>query len=349
MVAPDMNDVTVTRRLGDADRANLHALLRRIADDDGFWPLSDQLMADLEHPRSDDAGRPISVVGGAAGSDPWGYAQASTREGGWTMQVATHRAANDAGRVRLLADAVVNAVDAIGDGEIDWWVYQPGPEADAVAAASGFAIDRDLLQMRRDLPAERRSAVETRAFVPGQDESAWLAVNNRAFAGHAEQSGWTLDTVRQRMEQPWFDPGGLRLHERDGRLAAFCWTKIHDSPVPVGGEPPGEPTPCDSAFVSTAEPAEQAKRDLDAASGRTVPLKPIGEIYVIGVDPDFQGLGLGRELTLAGLDHMVDAGIHDAMLYVDGGNEAATTLYRRLGFQVRRTDRAFRRASRVVR
>ena len=35
----------------------------------------------------------------------------------------------------------------------------------------------------------------------------------------------------------------------------------------------GEPTPSDSAFVSTAEPAEQAKRDLDAASGWTDPLK----------------------------------------------------------------------------
>ena len=35
-----------------------------------------------------------------------------------------------------------------------------------------------------------------------------------------------------------------------------------------GGEPLGEPpTPCDGAFVSTAEPAEQAKRELDAARG----------------------------------------------------------------------------------
>jgi mycothiol synthase len=301
-----MNDVTVTRRLDDADRANVQALLRRIADDDGFWPLSDQLVADLEHPRDDDADRPISVLAGGAESGPWGYAQASRRDGGWTMQVATHRDGSVTERVRTLADAVVHAVDEIGDGEIDWWVYQPGAEADAVAEASGFAFDRDLLQMRRQLPAERRSAVETRAFVPGQDESAWLAVNNRAFAAHAEQGGWTLDTVRQRTDQPWFDPNGLRLHERDGRLAAFCWTKIHDSRV------------------------------------------SLGEIYVIGVDPDFQGLGLGRELTLAGLDHMVASGIEHAMLYVDGGNAAAKTLYDRLGFDVQRTDRAFRRASRVA-
>ena len=305
-----MSDVTVTRRLDDAGRANVQGLLARIADDDGFWPLSDQLVADLDHPPDDDADRPISVVAGAGDGDGtsglWGYAQASRRDGGWTMQVATARNGDASGRVRTLAAAVVRAVDEVDAGEIDWWVYEPGDEADAVAAANGFVVDRDLLQMRRDLPAERRSNVSTRPFVVGQDEAAWLAVNNRSFAGHAEQGGWTLDTVRQRMDQPWFDPKGLRMHEREGRIAAFCWTKIHD------------------------------------AADR------VGEIYVIGVDPDFQGLGLGRELTLAGLDHMVDVGVGSAMLYVDGANEAAKALYDRLGFAVARTDRAFRRASRVA-
>jgi mycothiol synthase len=221
------------------------------------------------------------------------------------MQVATRRDGDASERVHALAEAMVRAVDDAGGGEIDWWVYQPDDAADGTADAAGFAFDRDLLQMRRDLPAERRSEVATRSFVVGRDEPAWLTVNNRAFAGHAEQGGWTLEMVRQRMDQPWFDPGGLRLHERDGRLAAFCWTKIHESPI------------------------------------RT------GEIYVIGVDPDFQGLGLGRELTLAGLDHMVDLGVGHAMLYVDGANDAARALYLRLGFSVARTDRAFRRASRV--
>ena len=42
-----------------------------------------------------------------------------------------------------------------------------------------------------------------------------------------------------------------------------------------GGEPIGEPPPCDSAFVSAAEPAEQAKRKLDAARGPTHPLKSL--------------------------------------------------------------------------
>jgi mycothiol synthase len=151
--------------------------------------------------------------------------------------------------------------------------------------------------MRRALPAERRSEVVTRSFCPGADEAAWLEVNNRAFAGHHEQHGWTVDTLQQRMRQPWFDADDMRLHERDGRLAAFCWTKRHS----------------DALY----------------------------EIYVIGVDPDFQGLGLGSQLTLAGLDHMVGRGASEALLYVAAENETAVAMYERLGFTVHRADRAY--------
>jgi mycothiol synthase len=68
---------------------------------------------------------------------------------------------------------------------------------------------------------------------------------------------------------------------------------------------------------------------------------PVGEIYVIGVDPDLHGRGLGRELTLAGLDWLSDHGLEQAMLFVDGGNTAALRLYERLGFVTRRTRYAF--------
>ena len=69
----------------------------------------------------------------------------------------------------------------------------------------------------------------------------------------------------------------------------------------------------------------------------------LGEIYVIAVDPDFQGLGLGNQLTLAGLASIAERGVTIGMLYVDGGNTAAVTMYEHLGFPVHRTDRAFTR------
>lgn len=58
----------------------------------------------------------------------------------------------------------------------------------------------------------------------------------------------------------------------------------------------------------------------------------IGEVYVVGVDPTQQGTGLGTALTARGLQHLVDAGVEAIDLYVEGDNEPALAVYRRLGF-----------------
>jgi mycothiol synthase len=209
----------------------------------------------------------------------------------------------------LLADAVA-VIATEGGGHVTYWVHgtEADPAADARAAGAGFAAERDLLQMRVSLPLPDPprwpAGTTVRTFRVGDDERAWVQVNNRAFSGHPEQGAWTLDMLRAREEEDWFDPDGFVLaFDADG-LAGFCWTKVHPA------QPPREP---------------------DA----------LGEIYVIGADPSRHGRGLGRALTAAGLESLAARGIAVGMLYVDADNEAAVGLYRAHGFVTHRTDRAY--------
>jgi mycothiol synthase len=102
-----------------------------------------------------------------------------------------------------------------------------GPEL----AGRGYHKTRVLWQLRRPLQgltaANPPADVTIRAFIPGQDEAAWLAVNAAAFAVHPEQGRWTLHDLQLREAEPWFDPAGFLLADRAGELLGFHWTKIH--------------------------------------------------------------------------------------------------------------------------
>ena len=274
------------------------ALLDRAAAADGRRPLSERKWIDLV-----EAG-PEGLVTLTARSDTdlLGLAQVSGHPGAWGVEIVVdprHRGGVEEVQAALLA-AAVEAVAAGGGGQLHLWVTSAGAVDDRIAAANGLHPGRELLQLRRPLPVGEPYDLDVRTFVPGRDDAAWLEANNRAFAGHPEQGEWTAATLAARQKEPWFDPNGFLLHERDGRLAGFCWTKVH--------------------------------RDHDPW---------LGEIYVIGVDPDFQGHGIGRPLVLAGLDALARQGATVAMLYVDGANRSALRLYRDLGFEVHHVDRAY--------
>ena len=199
-------------------------------------------------------------------------------------------------------DAAIETVRGHGGGQLVLWVEQVDDRLDAIARAAGAQPWRDLLQMRCPLPAAR-SEVATRAYIDA-DLDTFLEVNNRAFAWHPEQGNMTRADVESRRQEPWFDADGFRIYEHEGRVAAFCWTKVHAPNVLLG------------------DPA-------------------MGEIYVIAVDPVLHGRGLGKALTLAGLQWLADRGLATAMLYVEHDNESAVRTYERIGFTVHHVDRAY--------
>jgi mycothiol synthase len=55
-------------------------------------------------------------------------------------------------------------------------------------------------------------------------------------------------------------------------------------------------------------------------------------VYVVGVDPDAQGGGLGKALTLAGLRYLHGRDLPRAILYVESDNAPAIAVYSKLGF-----------------
>jgi mycothiol synthase len=301
-----------TRLLQPVTPADL-VTVTRLHDDveavDGHPSLGEAVWRDLDEPLepvsagilATDDGRPVGFA--------YVYRSDSFSPPHWAAGMVVHPDVRGSTGVEVaLLERAVEHVAAAGGGLVVLWVFEPDQRDDEAAARAGFHRQRDLLQERVPLPLGEEPAwppgVEVRSFVPGQDDRAWLTVNNRAFADHPEQGGWVEATLERRMAEPWFDPKGFLLaFDADG-LAGFCWTKVH--------------------------PATDVDPEL-------------GEIFVIGVDPSRQGSGLGRALVVAGLAYLADRGIRTGMLFVDGDNEAALRLYESLGFTIHRRDRAYER------
>ncbi len=230
----------IVHRLTEQQRTAVDRLLTVVADHDGAQPLSDHLLVDLRDPQSTTYIGVLAHAGTGVDSGLAGYAQLQAGNGVWSLEVVVDPAHRDDPTVlSALVVAASAEISLRGGGAVNWWVLPAGlgdADVEAAVAGTGFALGRELHQMRRSLPIERTTDVAVRAFVVGRDEAAWLQVNNRAFADHPEQGGWTPAMLAQREHEAWFDPAGFLLHERDGRLAAFCWTKVHGDTDPPMGE-----------------------------------------------------------------------------------------------------------------
>jgi len=305
-----MHHVEIVSQLETRHMEQLPPLLDAAARADGHEPLGEHKFLRLQ--RGDDLSMAILAFDGEALA---GYAHTVTygeeddRRASCEFVVDPSRRRRGVGRM-LLSHAIMTA-HSKGALKLDLWAYNDTAASQHMAAQFGFTPARRLLHLHRHMrsaPAPQPVVGATiRAVRPGIDDEAWLALNNRIFAGHPENGRWTLDDLRARMAQPWFLADDVLMLEVEGSLAGFCWLKVEER----------------------------------AAEGR------VGEVYVIGTAPEYQGRGLGRYLLGAALRRLREREAAVAAIYVDQSNAGALALYTANGFHYHHVDVCYTRSLRA--
>jgi mycothiol synthase len=212
-------------------------------------------------------------------------------------------AVHPAHRRRRVGGALLAALLDRVRGPLWVWAHGEHPAALRLAQRAGLARRRELFQLRRELA----DPIALRALPAG--------VALRAFVPGEDEAAV------------------VRVNDR-----AFAW------------HPEQRRWDVDALLDREAQPWFDPKGFLLAvdSAGRLLGFhwtkvhpNDLGEIYVLAVDPDAQGSGLGVALTVAGLAHLRDRGVREAMLYVESDNPAALHTYRKLGFAHHHTDVEF--------
>ncbi len=301
---PATPDIVGTDRLDVRQVDAIALLVERVTELDGVRPLSEAVNLALSQTSS----RGVRHFYVNDPQDPdrlIAYAFLDTHD---PQHPQLEVALDSAARRSDLGGAIVDAALRETHGRLDVWVHGRSPNLTEIATSRGLTETRKLLRMRRsllsDLPlAPLPQGIVIRSFDRRRDSDAWLELNAAAFADLPDQGSWTeLDLARRTLED-WFDPAGFLLATTvDGEIVGFHWTKIHSPKV-------------DEGFND-----------------------PVGEVYVLGVDPRWQGRGLGRALTVLGMAHLKKRGLREVILYVDAANVGAIKTYERLGFVRYETD-----------
>ncbi len=301
-----MHHVEIVSQLETHHMEQLPALLDAATREDGHEPLGEHKFLRLQ--RGDDLSEAIlafedGVLAGYAHTVTYGDAD----ERRASCELVVDPALRRRGVGRTLLSQAIMAAQGKGALQLDLWAYNDTSASQRIAAQFAFTPARRLLHLHRHMRSapltDALPGATIRAVRPGKDDEAWLALNNRVFAGHPENGRWTLDDLRARMAQPWFRADDVLLLEAGGVLAGFCWLKVEER----------------------------------AAEGR------VGEIYVIGTAPEYQGRGFGRYLLASALRRLREREASVAAIYVDQSNVAALGLYTANGFHYHHVDVCYTR------
>ena len=291
-------------RLSPAQLSGVLELAEAAAAADSVRPLSEHVLLHLRHDGAGpgpDPGPGLDLVL-TLDEEIAGYSYLDPPEGK-DAEVSGELVIHPRHRRQGLGLALVSELIAQADGHrVQLWAHGDLPAAAALAREAGFERFRALWQMRRSL----LGPIDQPVFPAGS----------------------TLHTFRPgRDEQEWLSLNGraFATHPEQGAWRLRDLELREEEPWfdPAGfftAERDGVMT----GFHWTKVPADEGE--------------DIGEVYVVGVDPAERGTGLGKALTLAGLSHLRDRGLAQAMLYVDEDNIPAIRMYQALGFTRWSTD-----------
>lgn len=293
----------VISEAGDEQLDELGPLFDAAREHDHHEPLDEHKWLDLVH-----GGRRHFcgfIARDEGGDRPVGYAHLLRHPGQpaqWALELVVHPDHRGVGVEVSLTKRALEAIDDEGGGHVHLWFSQPSQVHEDLARELGLTKGRDLLHMRVGLP------VAERAELPA-------GITLRSFEVGRDEDAWLEVNNRAFHHHP--EQGAWDLETLERRMQA-PWFDPRDLLV--------------------------ATDDAGMAGFNWVKIEPggtRGEIHVIAIEPSRQGAGLGRALTLVGLEHMVTRGMQEGCLYVDADNASAVGLYETIGFRVHHTDRAY--------
>lgn len=297
-----MANVEIHRRLGEQQISAILELSKTIEKFDGHKALEDHIWLDLVQ------GGRKGVLGLIATTSSVrslaGYAQISKGSGSWGVELLIHpQVRNSESPVaKELLQAALREISNQGGGHVHTWIAKPTQFTDQTCRESGMRQGRDIYQMRRHLPIS-----------PSLSGMEGL----RTFRIGHDELDWLSINNRAFASHPEQGNWSLAtLIEREAEPwfdpEGFLLYEIVDRMAAF----------CWTKIHSDEQP-------------------PIGEIYVIGTDPDLKGKGIGEKLCISGLKYLSSKGLQEAMLYVDADNVSALSMYKKLGFTIDHTDRAY--------
>ncbi len=284
--------------LSKSQQESVLALIKAAHDLDGTPPIAEHVLLHLRH--GGDKSDSHLVI--EENNQVIAYAHLDTTDlvAGPSVESVVHPNHRSKG---LGSSILKEAIKVCGD-KTRIWSHGDLPAAKAIATS--LKLERLWSNLLMSKPLDEIQPVTSkypiRTFISDFDNQAFLSLNNKVFANYPDQGGWSEGDLKVRLNESWFDEKGFFVAEDKSELIGFCWTKIH------------------GAHTHSHNGEDDHGHDA------------LGEIYVLAVNLDYKGQGVGRDLTITGLNYLKYQGLNNVMLYVGVENKPAFNLYKSLGF-----------------